>query len=157
LSDYEGYKSAREQDGNYVFRLDANGTLDIVFDDFEMPNGIAFSPDEKHLFVSDTGKSKSIRVFDIGSDGKPVNGRTFAQISPGGPDGFRFDTEGNLWTSAGDGVHCYSPVGELLGKVLVPEKVANVEFGGLKRNRLFITATTSLYAIYLSANGARRP
>lgn len=122
-----------------------------------MPNGIAFSPDEGKLYVSDTGESKSIRVFDMDDNEKPSGGKIFASISPGGPDGFRFDTEGNLWTSAGDGIHCYSPKGELLGKVLVPESVANVEFGGPKRNRLFITATTSLYAIYLTANGARKP
>lgn len=157
MSDYEGYKSERELEKNYVFKISTDGTLSILFDDFDMPNGIAFSPDESRLYVSDTGKPKSIRVFDIDDSGSPSGGETFAEISPGGPDGFRFDASGRLWTSAGDGVHCYSPDGELLGKVLVPETVANVEFGGAKRNRLFITATTSLYAIYVTANGARLP
>ena len=86
-----------------------------------------------------------------------ANGRVFAEIDPGLADGFRLDTDGNVWTSAGDGVHVYSRKGDLLGKILVPEVVSNVCFGGAKRNRLFITATSSLYAVYVGATGALRP
>ena len=86
-----------------------------------------------------------------------MNGRVFAEIDPGVSDGFRIDEDGNIWTSAGDGVHCYSPAGELLGKILIPETVSNVTFGGPKKNRLFITATTSLYALYLNRRGVQWP
>jgi gluconolactonase len=163
LSDYEGKKSESEIGANNVYRIDPNGTVSIVADDFNKPNGIAFSPDEKKLFVADTGASHDprgehhIRVFAIEGGKKLTKGKVFAEISPGLADGFRFDIEGNLWTSAGDGVHCLSPKGELLGKVKVPEAVSNVCFGGPKRNRLFITATRSLYAVYLAVSGALRP
>ena len=119
--------------------------------------------DEKHLYVSDTGASDAeggpphIRIFDVGEDSGLSGGELFAKVSPGASDGFRLDTDGNVWTSAGGGVNCYSPEGVLLGRVQVPETVANVEFGGPRRNRLFICATTSLYAIYTGQNGARRP
>ncbi len=164
LSDYEGHKTASELERCYVFRLDpASGDLDIVADDFDKPNGIAFSPDESILYIADTGRSHDpkgphhIRAFTV-RDGKRLSeGRLFAEIDPGLADGFRLDTEGNVWTSAGDGVHCYAPSGDLLGKIKVPEVVSNVAFGGPKRNRLFITATTSLYAIYLAQTGVQRP
>jgi len=91
-------------------------------------------------------------------DGRRLaNGRVFAEVSPGLADGLRIDTDGNIWTSAGDGVHCYSPEGDLLGKIRIPEIVSNLTFGGPKRNRLFITATTSLYAVYVAKNGAQVP
>jgi gluconolactonase len=164
LSAYEGRKSESELGACYVFRLDpADGSLAIVADDFVKPNGIAFSPDEQTLYVADTGASHDpsgphhIRAFPV-RDGTPLGvGRVFAEIAPGLADGFRLDTNGNLWTSAGDGVHCFSPGGELLGKIRVPEVVSNVTFGGPKRNRLFITATTSLYAIYVAQQGAQWP
>jgi len=164
LGDYEGYKSEMEQGGCYVFRADPrSGALDVVADDFVKPNGLAFSPDEKIFYVADSGVSHDpdgphhIRAFDVGDGGKLSNGRVFAEIDPGLPDGFRVDTNGNVWTSAGDGVHCYAPDGTLLGKVLIPEVVANVTFGGPRRNRLFITATTSLYSVFVAATGAQTP
>ncbi len=164
LSDYEGHKSASELGACYVFRLDpTSGSLAIVADDFVKPNGIAFSPDESILYIADTGGSHDpngphhIRAFAVRDGERLSEGRVFAEINPGLADGFRLDVDGNLWTSAGDGVHCYSPAGELLGKIKVPEVVSNVVFGGPKRNRLFITATTSLYAIYVAQAGAQRP
>ncbi len=164
LSAYEGGKSASELGTCYVFRLDPrDGGLSIVADDFVKPNGIAFSPDETTLYVADTGASHDpegphhIRAFAVEGGARLSQGRVFAEINPGLADGFRLDRDGNLWTSAGDGVHCFSPAGELLGKIKVPEVVSNVTFGGPKRNRLFITATTSLYAIYVAQEGAQLP
>jgi gluconolactonase len=163
-ADYEGHKSKSEIGACYVYRLDpAAGTLEVVADDFARPNGIAFSPDEEILYIADTGMThdpdgpRHIRAFDV-ADGRHLrNGRVFAVCEHGLFDGFRLDTEGNLWTSAGEGVNCYDPAGDLLGRIPIPEGVSNVTFGGPKRNRLFITATTSLYAVYLNANGAQRP
>jgi gluconolactonase len=164
LSAYEGGKSASELGACYVFRLDpGDGRLSIVADDFVKPNGIAFSPDETTVYVADTGASHDpkgphhIRAFAVEGGARLGKGRIFAEINPGLADGFRLDRDGNLWTSAGDGVHCFSPAGELLGKIRVPEVVSNVTFGGPKRNRLFITATTSLYAIYVAQEGAQLP
>ena len=128
----------------------STGTVSIVADDFDRPNGLAFSLDERLLYVSDTGASpKHMRVLDVADDGTLSNRRQFADCTVGGFDGFRLDEAGRIWTSAGDGVHVYDPDGTLLGKVLVPEIVANVAWGGAKRNRLYICATTSLYAILL--------
>jgi gluconolactonase len=164
LSDYEGKKTKSAIGANYVYRFDPKTkSLSVVADDFDKPNGIAFSPDEKKLYVADTGGSHDpdgahhIRVFDVIDGRKLARGRVFAEINPGLADGFRLDTDGNVWTSAGDGVHCFSPRGDLLGKIRVPEVVSNVCFGGPKRNRLFITATTSLYAAYVCQAGAQRP
>ncbi len=164
LSDHEGYKADSEIGACYVYRFDPrSGDLTVVADDFDKPNGLAFSPDERILYISDTGASHDptgphhIRAFDVDGASRLSNGRVFADVSPGASDGFRIDTDGNVWTSAGDGVHCYSAAGELLGKVLIPEVVANVTFGGPRRNRLFITATTSLYAVYVGCNGVQTP
>jgi gluconolactonase len=164
MSDYEGHKAKSEIGACNVYRIDPrSGDLSIVADDFNKPNGIAFSPDEQTLYVADTGGSHDpngehhIRAFDVVGGKRLRNGRVFAEISPGLADGFRLDTDGNVWTSAGDGVHCFSPKGVLLGKVRVPEVVSNVCFGGPKRNRLFITATTSLYAVYVGQVGVQRP
>ncbi|UEM05171.1 SMP-30/gluconolactonase/LRE family protein [Skermanella rosea] len=161
LTDYEGHRSEMEQDGCHVYRIDAEtGQVTVAADDFDKPNGIAFSPDEQILYVADTGASHRkdgphhIRAFAVSQSGTLSGGEVFATIQPGLADGFRLDTDGNVWTSAGDGVHCYSPNGDLIGKVLVPEVVSNLAFGGPKRNRLFITATTSLYSVYVGANGA---
>lgn len=162
LSNYEGYKSEPEQATRNVYRLDpATGELAIVCDDFGQPNGLAFSPDESRLYVADSASShdihwpRHIRVFDV-VDGKTLaNGRVFCDIDAGLPDGFRVDVDGNIWTSAADGVHCFGPDGALLGKILVPQTVANVTFGGPRGNRLFITATKSLYAVYLATTGAQ--
>lgn len=164
MSDYEGYQAEPEQSKRNVFRVDpTTGEVISVCDDFVQPNGLAFSPDEKLLYIADSSAShdpkrpRHIRVFDVVDGRKLANGREFCTIDNGIPDGFRFDEAGNLWTSAGDGVHCFAPDGALIGKILVPQTVANVAFGGPRRNRLFITATKSLYAVYLATNGAQRP
>jgi gluconolactonase len=164
-SDYEGDAAVSEIGGSYVYRLDpATGTIVVVAEDFVKPNGLAFSPDEKLLYIADTGNThvangpKHIRVLEVSADGKSLGkGRIFAECTCGLFDGFRFDTKGNLWASAGDGVRCYDPDGTLIGKIRVPEVVANLCFGGPKRNRLFICGTTSLYAIYVNARGASWP
>jgi gluconolactonase len=152
-----------EQPVSGVYRIDgATGAITRVVDDFCQPNGLAFSPDERMLYIADSGAShdsavpRHIRAFDV-ADGRLSGGREFAVIDNGIPDGIRTDLAGNLWSSAGDGVHCFAPDGHRLGKVLVPEVVANLAFGGPRRNRLFITATSSLYAIYLTTTGAQRP
>ena len=164
ITDYEGHKADSEIGSCNVYRLDPrDGSVTVVVDDFDKPNGLAFSPDEKVLYVADSGRSHGadkphhIRVFDVSPDNTLSGGRVFADVEPGIPDGLRLDVEGNVWASAGDGVHCYSPAGELLGKILVPEPVANLTFGGPKRNRLFITASSSLYAVYLNARGVQAP
>ncbi|HKJ84606.1 MAG TPA: SMP-30/gluconolactonase/LRE family protein [Spirochaetia bacterium] len=159
-SDYEGDRSASEIGSCDLYRIAPDGGVTRVRSDFEKPNGLAFSPDESILYVSDTGSGDGpqapphIRAFEVGDDGALSGGSVFAVVDPPASDGFRIDEHGNLWTSAGDGVHCFAPDGRLLGKVLVPERVSNVAFGGPKRNRLFITATTSLYSIYLGIRGA---
>jgi gluconolactonase len=164
LSDYEGYKAPMEQKGCFVFRVDpSNGKMTIVADDFMKPNGLAFSPDEKTLYIADSGLSHDptgphhIRAFDVSEAGKLSKGRVFAEVSPGVPDGMRIDTEGNVWTSCQNGVICIDPGGTPLGKIKVPQMVANVAFGGPRRNRLFITATKSLYSVYLGISGAQQP
>lgn len=162
LSNYEGFKSAPEQATRNVYRLDPKtGELTVVCDDFGQPNGLAFSPDESKLYIADSASShvvnapRHIRVFDV-VDGKQLaNDRVFCNVDAGLPDGFRIDVDGNVWTSAADGVHCFAPDGTLLGKILVPQTVANVTFGGPRRNRLFITATKSLYAVYTATTGAQ--
>jgi gluconolactonase len=161
-SDYEGHRAQSETGGCHVYRVDpGSGEVGIVANDFVRPNGIAFSPDEKRLYVADTGAThvkdgpRHIRVFSVGENGRLTGGEVFATCTSGLFDGFRFDEAGRLWTSAGDGVHCYHPDGTLIGKILVPEAVANVVFGGPKRNRLYICGTTSLYSIMLHVNGAK--
>ncbi len=157
-SDYEGHKAPVEQAGNFVFRIDGEtGEITIVADDFDRPNGLAFTPDESQLVISDTGSAatRHFRIFDVNDDGTLSGGDVLAVCTAGGFDGFRFDDEGRIWTSAGDGVHCIDLEGNLLGKVLVPEGVANVVFGGPKRNRLFICGTTSLYSVMLPVQGAK--
>lgn len=163
LSDYEGYQTAPEQPVRGVYRVDAaTSEITCVVDDFCQPNGLAFSPDERTLYIADSGashdgaKPRHIRAFDV-ADGKLSNDRVFAVIDAGIPDGIRTDMAGNLWSSAADGVHCFAPDGHRLGKIFVPEAVANMTFGGPRRNRLFITATSSLYAVYLTTTGAQRP
>jgi gluconolactonase len=164
MSDYEGFKADREQKGCFVYRVDPKkGEIRIVADDFVKPNGLAFSPDEKILYVADSGMTHDpkgphhIRALPVGDGGKLSRGKVFAEIKPGIPDGFRVDTEGNIWTSCQDGVICIDSKGKPLGKIKVPQMVANLTFGGPKRNRLFITATNSLYSIYVAATGAQVP
>jgi gluconolactonase len=156
-SDYEGYAAESEIGGCHVYRIDpATGATRIVADDFDHPNGLAFSADERTLYVSDTGLRPSpIRSFAVADDGTLSGGDVLMESDAGGFDGFRLDVEGRIWTSAGDGVHCFAPDGTLLGKVRVPETVANVVFGGPRGNRLFICATTSLYAVMVTVNGAK--
>jgi len=164
-SDYEGDAAASEIGASHVYRHDpATGACAAVTTDFVKPNGLAFSPDERLLYIADTGSThvtngpQHIRRFSVGDDGRTLaGGQIVATCDRGGFDGGRFDVHGNLWTSAGDGVHCYAPDGSLLGKVHVPEVVANICFGGPKRNRLFICATTSLYAIFVATQGCLRP
>lgn len=160
--DYEGERAESEIGACHVYRVDpASGEITIVADDFVRPNGIAFSPDESQLYIADTGAThmddgpRHIRVFDV-VNGKTLRGGTiFATCTAGFFDGFRFDEDGRLWTSAFDGVHCYNKAGDLIGKIRVPEVVGNICFGGLKRNRLYICGTTSLYAYYLLLRGAK--
>lgn len=163
-TDLEGHKAAPEYGGCWVFRLDPrSGALEVVTKDLKRPNGIAFSPDESILYIADTGASHHadcppvIRAFKVGKGAKVTGGEVFATCDAGMFDGFRLDTAGRVWSSAADGVHCFEPDGTLIGKIRVPEVVANVCFGGPKRNRLYICGTTSLYAVWTHANGALVP
>ncbi|WP_295314761.1 SMP-30/gluconolactonase/LRE family protein [Roseobacter sp.] len=158
--EYEGDSAESEIGASLVYRIDPeSGAVSAVASDFVKPNGLAFSPDESRLYIADTGATHiengphHIRVFDVAEDGALSGGEVFAECGAGLFDGFRLDLDGNIWTSAGDGVHCYTPDGELIGKILTGEVVANVEFGGIKRNRLFICATTTLRAVYLNTQG----
>jgi gluconolactonase len=161
-SDYEGDAAASELGAQRVYRVDAaSGAIGVVASDFVQPNGLAFSPDESLLYIVDTGATHvadgphHVRRFRVAADGRLSGGEVFATCPVGLYDGLRVDVHGNLWLSAGDGVHCHAPDGDLLGKVLIPESVANLCFGGAKRNRMFICGTTSLYAVYLNTRGAR--
>lgn len=161
-SDYEGDAAASEIGARRVYRFDeASGKTTVVASDFVQPNGLAFSPDESLLYIVDTGATHQaggphhVRRFKVAANGTLTGGEVFATCPVGLYDGLRVDVHGNLWLSAGDGVHCHAPDGTLLGKILIPETVANVCFGGAKLNRLFICGTTSLYAVYLNTRGAR--
>jgi gluconolactonase len=169
LMNYEGEQAEFELPRR-VYRLDPQtGHATVVADDFDRPNGLCFSPDEKLLYIVDTGVSHTpdgpshIRVFDVSDDRKLRNGRVFFDMKPGSADGIRTDRDGNLWVAAGwggagyDGVHCFTPDGELIGKIQLPEPCANLCFGGLKKNRLFMTAGQSLYSVYVEAVGAQWP
>ena len=161
-SDFEGHKAQSEIEGDHVYRLDpTTGDCRIVCDDFRRPNGLAFSPDERRLYVVDSGgfrfpdDPRHIRVFDLTADGSALSGGdVFAVCTAGKFDGIRVDEAGRIWASARDGVHCYEPDGTLIGKILVPEGVSNLVFGGPRRNRLFITATSSLFSVLLPVKGA---
>ncbi len=163
-SDYEGGKRRAELPAN-LYRFDPrDGSLCVAADDFAGPNGLCFSPDERLLYVSETGAPfasdpvQHLRVFDVIDDGKRLaNARVFYKVEPGYTDGLRCDEDGNLWSSAGDGVHCISPEAELLGKIEVPFVVSNLCFGGRHRSRLFICGSHTLYSIYINQRGAQRP
>jgi gluconolactonase len=162
-TDYEGGKQMPELPPS-LYRLDPiDGALTLMADDFEGPNGLAFSPDERVLYVSETGKpfaktpQQFIRAFQVAEGGALCGGDIFHKVSPGFADGFRVDEGGRIWSSAEDGVHCIDSSGELLGKVLTPWRVANLTFGGRARSRLFICASQTLLAIYLNVRGAQRP
>jgi gluconolactonase len=168
LLHYEGEKSEFELP-TAVYRLDPQtGQAMVVVDDFDKPNGLCFSPDESKLYIVDTGISHTengpshIRVFDV-ENGHLRNGKVFVEMKPGMADGIRCDMEGNVWSSAGwagpgfDGVHCYAPNGDLIGKIHLPEACANLCFGGRKKNRLFMAGSQSIYALYVEAFGAQWP
>jgi gluconolactonase len=163
-TDYEGGRRQSELQPA-VYRFDSrSGALDVVADDFRGPNGLCFSPDESRLYIAETGDAlapdpeRHIRAFDVATDGPTLaGGRVFHKIEPGNADGFRCDEQGNLWSSAADGVHCIDPSGALLGKVLVPQTVTNLTFGGRNRSRLFVCASQALYAIYLNCRGVQYP
>lgn len=163
-SDYEGNKSLQEQDGCHVYCIDpSTGNVTQVTTDFDRPNGLAFSADESILYIADSGFSHGpdrphhIRQFSVNSDNTLSGGEVFATVSPGLPDGFRIDVDGNIWTSAADGVHVYTSSGVLLGKIHTPKAVANVTFGGPKKNWLFIAATDSMHVLYTGTNGVQTP
>jgi gluconolactonase len=162
-TDYEGGKQSSELPPA-LYRLDpVTGALTVAANDFEGPNGLAFSPDERFLYVAESGHQfdreprRYIRRFSVHEDGRLSGGERFHKVEPGFADGFRVDEQGNIWSSAADGVHCISPQGELLGRILTPSVVSNVVFGGRNRSRLFICASHSLLAIYTNARGCVRP
>jgi gluconolactonase len=172
MMNYEGNKGPLEMK-EAVYRIDPK-TLRIekVTDELAKPNGLCFSPDYKKLYVSDTGAPKNIQVFEVDDAARLRRGRQFARMTmsmkrdgksvemTGGADGIRCDTDGNLWAAAGwvgdgfDGVHVFTPDGGRIGQVLLPEICGNLCFGGRKRNRLFMAASTSIYAVYVEAQGA---
>jgi gluconolactonase len=162
-SNYEGEKAVSEIGACHVYRIDPrNRAVSIVADDFVRPNGLAFTPDERRLYIADSGAThvkdgpRHIRAFDVVGNGDRLSGgAVFATCANGLFDGFRFDEDGRLWAGAADGVHCYEPGGALIGKIKVPERVANLCFGGAKGNRLFICATTSVYSLLLPVNGVK--
>ena len=161
---HEGHLGTPEYGGNHVFRfVPETGALTAAVVDVEEPNGLAFSPDERLLYVSDTsaalrtdgGGNHCIVVYDVLDDWQCVNGRLFAEINPGLADGFRVDVHGNVWTSSADSVQVFAPDGVRLGQVPVPETVGNLCFGGMNSDVLYIAATTSLYRLQTTTRGAR--
>ncbi len=166
ISDYEGHTADSEIGDNLVFRLDpATGELDPVTDWVDAPNGLAFSPDESILYVSDTSSAtlvtdgtgnRHIVAFDVVDGRRLANPRVFYALDPeeGVPDGFRVDVLGSVWTSAQDGIHVVAPDGRRLGRLPVPERTSNCVFGGPTGDRLFITASSSLYAIDIATRSA---
>ncbi|GGE06584.1 gluconolactonase [Aureimonas endophytica] len=165
LNDYEGGRQPSEQPPA-LYRFDPrNGSLRAMSRDFDGPNGLAFSPDERRLYVAETGDQRRpdpvqvLRVFDVSEDGTALsNLRDFHKVEPGYTDGLAVDEDGNVWASAEDGVHCLSPEGERLGRLFMPALVSNLCFGGSPyRNRLFVGCSHALYAVFLNRRGARWP
>ena len=156
LSDYEGYIGEQEYDGCYVFKFDPRTNhLEVMINNLDRPNGIAFSQDEKKLYVADTGENiKCLYVFDVVNN-KIINQKLVYDFKPFFSDGFRCDKDGNIWTSAGKAIKCFNPNNELIGQILVPELVSNLEFGGKEGNILYVTATSSLYKMELNQIGAK--
>ncbi|GHH40412.1 SMP-30/gluconolactonase/LRE family protein [Lentzea cavernae] len=155
-SDYEGHRAESEIGACHVYRVDpADGSVTIVADDFNRPNGLAFSLDGSRLHVSDTGQDPShIRVFQV-SGGTLSGGEVFAVSDAGGFDGMRVDAEGRLWAAAHDGLHCFAQDGTRIGKLRIPEVCSNLTFGGPRRNDLFITASSSVYTLRVNFSGPR--
>jgi len=164
LTDYVGHKAQPEYDGCYVFRVDPiTRRVDAMLTDFVMPDGLAFSPKGDRLYVSDSGFSHDpraphhVRVFNV-TDGKHLSdGRIFADIKPGIPDGLRVDVQGNVWICAKDGIQVFDAEGSFLGKIKLPATSSNLCFGGARYDRLFITATDSVWTVAVNVQGARRP
>lgn len=163
-SDYEGHAAPSDIGASHLYRIDPScGAIEAIGTDFVQPNGLAFLPDERLLYVVDSGFShgasgpRHIRAFEVHHGRQLGTSRVLASCDNGIYDGVRVDVLGNLWVGAGDGVRCLSPEGELLGRIRLPETASNIAFGGAKRNRLFICATQSLYSVYLKVSGARRP
>jgi gluconolactonase len=158
---YEGYKAESELSAA-IWRVDGQtGKATMVADDVLGPNGLAFSPDESKLYVIESRASpRKVRVFDVQDGGKLTNNRVFIDAGPGSPDGFRVDVDGNLWCGWGmgdpalDGVRIFNPAGEPIGHIQLPERCANLCFGGRYRNRLFMAASHSLYSLYVNTQGA---
>jgi gluconolactonase len=160
LSWYEGRIAPQEVPMN-VYRVDADGEMTVVEGEVNRPNGLCFSPDESLLYLVESGTSpRNVYVYDVTGGGKRLgNRRKFIDVGAGTPDGMRCDTDGNLWMGWGmgdaavDGVNVYNPDGRLIGRVALPERCANLCFGGLHRNRLFMAASKSVYALYVNAQG----
>jgi gluconolactonase len=160
---HPAYEGEPEIGGCHVYRLDPNtAAVTQMTSDFVMPNGLAFSPDEGTFYVIDTGGTHvpngpfHVRRFSVTADQRLMGGEVFAVSTAGSFDGLRIDTAGRLWCSAADGVHCYDPDGTLIGKVLVPEIVGNLTFGGRDGYLLLICGTTSLYCARVRIDGAQR-
>ena len=158
LSDYEGYLGEQEYGGCYVFSYNPkNKKLKVITTNLDRPNGIAFSHDEKKLYIADTGENiKCLYVFDVEGD-LISNQKLVYDFKPFFSDGFRCDKDGNIWTSAGKAIKCFNPQNELIGQLILPELVSNLEFGGKEGNTLYVTATSSLYAMELNQIGAKFP
>ncbi|HMJ66794.1 MAG TPA: SMP-30/gluconolactonase/LRE family protein [Candidatus Binatia bacterium] len=155
--DYGIKPDQKEQPGNYVYRFDPKSQkLAAVAKDFEKPNGLCFSPDEKKLYVADSGKPRHIRVFDVQTDGTLSDGRVYVTIDKGGPDGIRCDANGRIWTSSGHGAQVFAPDGKLIVTINLPESAANLCFGGKDGKTVFLTARKSLYSVPTLVTGARR-
>ncbi|NVO24764.1 SMP-30/gluconolactonase/LRE family protein [Donghicola mangrovi] len=159
ISDFEGYRAVPEQPARNVYRIAPSGEMTVAVGDFQQPNGLCFSPDESILYIAESGSSHDDTVPSVirqfGVDGGTLTDQgVFATIDNGLPDGMRCDQAGNLWSSAADGVHCFAPDGTLLGKILVPELVSNLCFGGPDGQRMYITATTSVYRVFVDTKGA---
>ena len=149
---------SKELEGNHVYRHDPKtGKTTRVSSRHDMPNGLAFSPDEKRLYVADSGRPRNILVYEVKPDGTLSEGSVFCTIDKGGPDGIRVDAEGNVWSSAGDGVQVFSPDGALIGRILCPESPANLAFGGEDGLSLFMTSRTGLYRVPVKVGAAGRP
>ena len=160
LSDYEGYKGDMEYGACYVFRYDPKeNNLEVVSKDFLKPNGIAFSVNEDKIYIADSGGShdvnapNQIMVYDVIENRILKNGKVFHKFNPFFADGFRVDKDDNVWTSAGKGIKCFNPQGEVIGQLLLPDLVANLTFGGENNNILYVTCSSNLYSMELNQQG----